>query len=110
MKKLLSLLLGAIVLCALAAWLVPREACCAAEPAVRTATLGVEGMTCAACSTSVRVVLKKLDGVVDAKVSLEEKKAVVTYDPGKVTPEKMVETIQAKLPYKAKVLEPGKGK
>ena len=110
MKKLLLLLLGAIVLCALAAWFVPREACCAAEPAARTATLGVEGMTCAACSTSVRVVLKKLDGVVDAKVSLEEKKAVVTYDPAKVSPDKMVEAIQTRLPYKAKVLEPEKGK
>jgi copper chaperone CopZ len=110
MKKLSGLLAGTVLVCALASWLAPRQVSLAAEPDRKTATLGVEGMTCGACSTSVRVVLKKLDGVVDAKVSLEEKKAVVTYSPAKVTPEKMVEAIQSKLPYKAKVLEPGKGK
>lgn len=110
MKRLLSLLAGAVLLCTLAAWLAPRQVCCAAEPGATTATLGVEGMTCGACATSVKIVLTKLDGVADAKVSLDDKKAVVTYDPAKVTPEKMVEAIQGKLPYKVKVLEPAKGK
>lgn len=71
---------------------------------VKIATLDVEGMTCGGCSASVRVVLKKLDGVRDAKVSFDEKKAVVTYDPEKVTPQKMADTINAKLPYEAKVM------
>ena len=110
MKRLFGLLAAAAMLCALAAWLAPREVCSAAEPGARTATLGVEGMTCGACATSVGVVLKKLDGVAKAKVSLDDKRAVVTYDPAKVTPEKMVETIQSKLPYKARVLAPAKGK
>lgn len=70
---------------------------------VKVVTLDVEGMTCGGCSASVRVVLTKLDGVRDAKVSFDEKRAVVTYDPATVTPQKMADTINAKLPYKAKV-------
>ncbi|MEO6325677.1 MAG: heavy metal-associated domain-containing protein [Thermoanaerobaculia bacterium] len=55
------------------------------------------------CATSVKLVLKKLDGVEDARVSLEAREATVRYDPAKVTPQKMVETIQARLPYRSKV-------
>lgn len=70
----------------------------------KTATLDVQGMTCGACTASVKIVLKKLDGVSDAKVSFDEGRAVVTYDPAKLTPQKMADTINAKLPYKAKVV------
>lgn len=69
----------------------------------KTATLDIQGMTCGACTASVRVVLKKLDGVSEAKVSFEEKRAVVAYDPAKITPQKMADAINAKFPYKAKV-------
>src|SRR5262249_20097407 len=70
----------------------------------KTATLGIEGMTCGGCAASVKIVLKKLDGVSSAAVSFGEKRATVTYDPAKVTPQQMADTINAKLPYKAKVL------
>lgn len=73
----------------------------------KTATLDIQGMTCGACTASVRVVLKKLDGVSEAKVSFEEKKAVVASDPAKITPQKMADAINAKLPYKAKVVVSG---
>ena len=73
----------------------------------KTATLDVQGMTCGSCTAAVRIVLKKLDGVKDAKVSFDERKAVVAYDPAKVTPQKMVDTINEKLPYKAKVAGSG---
>lgn len=111
MKKLLSFgaALAGIVTIAFALTL--ARPCCGADASpARIATLDVEGMTCGACSTSVRVVLKKLHGVSDATVLFEEKRAVVHYDPAKVTPEKMVETIQAKLPYKAKVVDATKAK
>lgn len=72
----------------------------------KTATLEIQGMTCGSCAASVRVVLKKIDGVSDAKVSFDEKKAVVTYDTAKVTPQKMADAVNAKLPYKAKVVTP----
>ncbi len=64
--------------------------------------LHIDGMTCASCSTAVRLALKRLEGVVDATVSFDEKRAVVTYDPKQIAPEKMVAAI-ADLGYTAKV-------
>lgn len=43
-------------------------------------TVGVTGMTCAACSTRVEKVLNKMDGV-DAQVNLTTEKANIAYDP-----------------------------
>lgn len=100
------LLLGLAVICGISA-LVGRVGCAVDAPPGRTTTLQIEGMTCGACATSAKIVLEKLDGVSDAKVSFKEKQAVVIYDPAKVTPEKMVEAIHASLPYKAKVAETG---
>lgn len=66
----------------------------------KTVSLTVEGMTCASCSVAVRTALKKLDGVNDAKVSVPDKRAVVDYEPAKVTPQMMVEAIN-NLGYRA---------
>ncbi len=51
---------------------------------MQTVTLGISGMTCGGCVRSVSNVLKALDGVAKAEVSLEKNNAVVDYDPGKV--------------------------
>ncbi len=51
---------------------------------MQTITLGISGMTCGGCVRSVGKVLKALDGVAKADVSLEKDCAVVDYDPGKV--------------------------
>jgi copper chaperone len=51
---------------------------------MQTVTLGISGMTCGGCVRSVTNVLKALDGVAKAEVSLERNNAVVDYDPGKV--------------------------
>lgn len=45
----------------------------------KKATIGVTGMTCAACSSRIEKVLNRMDGV-DAKVNLTTEKATVTYD------------------------------
>ncbi len=63
------------------------------EDKVNHATLKVEGMTCASCAPIVKMVLKKLDGVVMADVSADEGKAEVDYQEGKVTVDKMIKTI-----------------
>lgn len=42
--------------------------------------LGIEGMHCDGCVNRLTKVLKALDGVVDAKVSLENKSAEIEYD------------------------------
>ena len=60
---------------------------------VRSVTLQIDGMDCAACSTAIRITLKKLAGVKEAKVSYAKKQAVVDYDPGKVTPQELVDAV-----------------
>ena len=72
----------------------------------QTVALTVEGMTCASCSVAVRTALKKLDGVKDAKISVSENRAVIEYEPAKVTPRQMVEAVN-KLGYQASL--PAKG-
>lgn len=71
--------------------------------------LKVQGMTCDDCVVHVTEALKKVPGVEEAKVSLEESKAEVIYHPETASPDKMVESIQEQkvgpLPrYTARVL------
>jgi len=56
---------------------------------MQSVTLGISGMTCGGCVRSVTNVLKALDGVAKAEVSLEKNNAVVDYDPGKVGVEQL---------------------
>ena len=42
--------------------------------------LGIEGLHCDGCVNRLTKVLKALDGVVDAKVSLENKSTEIEYD------------------------------
>lgn len=74
------------------------------KPNPATARLRIEGMTCGGCATSVKIVLGKIEGVSAARVSYEEKSAVVTFDPAKVTPQQLADTVNEKLPYKATVV------
>ncbi len=47
------------------------------------AVLKVNGMTCQGCVASVTRVLKAVDGVAQAEVTLQPGEAKVTYDPSK---------------------------
>jgi len=51
---------------------------------IKRGELGVDGMTCAACSTAVERAVKKLDGVTEASVNLATNRAAFSYDPAKV--------------------------
>lgn len=51
---------------------------------VERTSLKVSGMTCNHCVNSVTNALKELDGVLNAKVSLSDEKADITYDAAKV--------------------------
>lgn len=53
--------------------------------ATKTVTLGVPGMTCAACPITVKTALSKVDGVEKTEVSFEKREAVVTFDDAKTT-------------------------
>ncbi len=55
----------------------------------------VEGMTCAACSARVQRALEQTAGVRDASVNLMMGSAVVSYDRGETTPERLVRSIRS---------------
>lgn len=61
---------------------------------MKETNLKIEGMHCAGCSTRLEKVLKNLEGVEIAKVSLEEKKATIKYDETKINIENIKEAIE----------------
>ena len=60
---------------------------------MQTEILDVQGMSCGACVGHVTRALEGLNGVQSALVSLEEHRAVVTYDPARVQMAQMVEAV-----------------
>ena len=56
--------------------------------------LNIEGMPCTGCSTRLEKVLNNVDGVEDAKVSLEEKKADIKYDETQVSEKELIEAVE----------------
>ena len=71
-----------------------------ARAASSTTTLHIEGMTCGGCATAVKLVLQKTLGVTSARVSYEDKRAVVLYDATKNTPAKIAAAVADALSYK----------
>jgi len=57
----------------------------------RTVTLSVPSMNCAACPVTVRKALERVDGVEKVSVSYDPKEAVVTFDDGKTSVERLLE-------------------
>ncbi|GGI40697.1 heavy metal translocating P-type ATPase [Mammaliicoccus stepanovicii] len=51
---------------------------------IKNTTIGITGMTCAACSSRIEKVLNRMDGA-DAIVNLSTEKASIKYDPEKIT-------------------------
>lgn len=72
------------------------------EESIRTQeiTLKVDGMTCKMCPLTIKTVLKKLDGVVDAEVSYKDKEVKVVYEEGEVTVDEIVKAIENAGNYK----------
>ena len=56
--------------------------------------LNIEGMHCTGCSTRLEKVLNNVDGVEDAEVSLEEKKADIKYDETQVSEKELIEAVE----------------
>ena len=50
---------------------------------MKTLTLNIGGMTCGSCVKSVTRILENTEGVAKAEVSLENKNAVIEFDPRK---------------------------
>jgi len=69
----------------------------------QTAVIMIDGMTCPLCTTAVKKSLKKLNGVIKAKVRLNTKKATVIYDDN-ITTKKMLLNAIKQVGYKGKLL------
>lgn len=66
----------------------------AAKP--ETASFSIEGMSCAmGCARTIEKKLAKLEGVNTAKVDYETKTAKVDFDAARLSPEKIVETVES---------------
>ncbi len=79
----------------------------AAFAAVRTVTLAVPGMSCAACPITVKKALQKVPGVSKVSVSYEKKEAVVSFDDAKTTI-KALEDATFEAGYESTVKAPAK--
>jgi copper chaperone len=62
---------------------------------METMTLKVGGMTCQGCVRSVKNVLEAVPGVSQVDVSLERGEALVRYDPGLASAERLAQAVQA---------------
>lgn len=56
--------------------------------------LKIEGMHCTGCSNRLEKVLNNIEGVTSAQVNFDEKSAIVNFDEGKVTIQKIKENIE----------------
>jgi copper chaperone CopZ len=70
------------------------------KPSPNVVEIPVEGMACVACAASVKSAVKAIPGVVGVEVSLEKRKARVTYFANILTPDQIVAAID-KLGYTA---------
>ena len=60
---------------------------------MKTEVYIIEGMSCAACSSAVERVTRKIPGVQSAEVNLIMGKMTITYDPALVTPERIMSAV-----------------
>ena len=62
--------------------------------ATQTVTLSVPGMTCAACPITVKQAISKVDGVQKVEVSYEKRQAVVSFDDGRTSVQKLTKATE----------------
>lgn len=74
--------------------------------APQTVTLSIPGMTCPTCPLTIRVALKRVEGVQEADVSYEDRQAVVTFDDSETTVQALTDaTTNAGFPSTVKKTE-----
>jgi len=66
----------------------------AAPPKEATVKLEVIGMHCEPCADVIQASLQKVKGVKDAKVSFNDKEAVIRYDPDQCKVETLVQAVR----------------
>ena len=97
-KVLLPTLVGIGVLLLGAAGCNPGDGASAAPTVAENTTeaeFTIQGMTCASCTLTVKTAARKVPGVAEVRVSLEEKRAWVSYDAGQTSPAAIASAISA---------------
>lgn len=74
----------------------------------RNACFSVEGMTCATCTVTTKAAIKKLKGIKDVQVSLDERSAVIKYDDALTSSDEIKKKIDS-VGYKATSKQCDKG-
>jgi mercuric ion binding protein len=64
-----------------------------AADVIKTVTLEVQGMNCAACPITVKKALKNVPGVSDVKVNYKSGIAEVNYDPNKTSADELAKAV-----------------
>ena len=72
-----------------------------------TVKLHISGMTCGTCPLTARTALKRLPGVLNARVTLDDSLGVVTYDPRKVSPAQIAAHLTRLTGYGARIIIEG---
>jgi copper chaperone CopZ len=57
-------------------------------------TLRIEGMHCGACAERIEDTVGRLEGVVSADVNFEQTRAVVVYNPRRISPPRIIAAIE----------------
>ncbi len=74
------------------------------EAGQQSVVMEIEGMSCYGCPVTIKKALKKVAGVIEAKVSFKKKKAWLTVDET-VTDEMLTEAVSKAGPYKGRVIK-----
>lgn len=72
---------------------------------VRTASFAIDNMTCATCPITVRTAMSRVAGVRSVAVDFESKRATVTYDAVRATPEAIAQA-STNAGYPARLVTP----
>lgn len=71
--------------------------------------LRVDGMVCPMCEWTVERILRAQPGVIEADASFRTGRAVVVYDPKQISPAELMDAVNKRSFYRARLLEPGEG-
>ncbi|MDE3181856.1 MAG: heavy-metal-associated domain-containing protein [Bacteroidota bacterium] len=70
----------------------------------KTVQLKITGMDCAMCTNAIHKKLSQTNGIIKDGISYENGSAIITYDPAKITVEKIIKVIED-TGYKATVVK-----
>ena len=75
----------------------------------KTVQLKITGMDCAMCTNAIHKKLSQTNGIIKDGISYENGSALITYDPAKITVEKIIKVIE-ETGYKASVIKESNSK